>query len=417
MTRSQNRHRNRRLVHWLAIAGLLAVLPLVFRTPLSLLVLNQMGTAMVLALSYNIVLGRAGLLSFGHAIYFGLGGFAAVRLLAASAAGVVPLPVPFIPLAGGLGGLFFAFVFGSFSVKRTGIGFAMITLCTVELVIAAGSVLGRFYGGAADRTLAPAFFGLDFASEIEVYYVIAGWLFACLLAARRFLRTPVGQMAAAVRDNPERAAHVGYNPRLVRLLAFCVGGFFAGIAGGLFAINYEFVGGETISLATSFQILMMAFIGGIGSFIGPLLGAVIFTLLQTVVSNYTGLWILYAGIVFVAVARFAPTGLAGLIEMHAPAARAGRLGLLVRPYITVGLPALVCLAACIGLLELADYWRDAESWQPQTSLFGLVLDVTSPLPWLAFGVLAVAGFALARRGLPALSEAWHAAVVEGTDSN
>ncbi len=409
--------KSRSIVVWLAVAALLAALPLVFRAPLALLVLNQMGTAIVLALSYNIVLGRAGMLSFGHAVYFGLGGFAAVRLLAASAAGVVDIPVPFIPLAGGLGGLVFALAFGSFSVKRTGIGFAMITLCTVELVIAAGSVLGRFYGGAADRTLAPAFFGFDFASEVEIYYVIAFWLLACLLAARRFLRTPLGQIAAAVRDNPERAAYVGYNPRLVRLLVFCVGGFFAGIAGGLFAINYEFVGGETISLTTSFQIVMMAFIGGIGTFIGPVLGAIIFTLLQTVVSSYTGLWILYAGIVFVATARFAPTGLAGLIEMHAPAARAGRLGLLLRPYLAVGLPAAVGLAACVGLLELANYWRDAESWQYQTSLWGLQLNVGSPLPWLGLGLMALVAFALARRGLPALREAWHRAVVADQESN
>ena len=414
MKRSKKKNR---IIAWLGVAALLALLPLVFRAPMALLVLNQMGTAIVLALSYNIVLGRAGLLSFGHAIYFGLGGFAAVRLLAASAAGAVAVPVPFIPLAGGVGGLIFALTFGSFSVKRTGIGFAMITLCTVELVVAAGSVLGRFYGGAADRTLAPAFFGFDFATEIEVYYVIAFWLFASLLAARRFLQTPLGQMAAAVRDNPERAAYVGYNPRLVRLLAFCVGGFFAGIAGGLFAINYEFVGGETISLTTLFQILMMAFIGGIGSFIGPVLGAIIFTLLQTVVSNYTGLWILYSGILFVAVARFAPAGLAGLIEMHAPAARAGRLGLLVRPYLAVGMPAAVCLAACVGLLELADHWRDAESWQLETSLYGLVLDTGAPLVWLGFGLVAVVAFGLARHGLPALHEAWHAAVVEDGKSN
>src|SRR4051794_23839461 len=138
--------------------------------------LTQMGIAAVFALSYQLLLGQTGLLSFGHAVYFGLGGYAAIHLLRAVNAGL-PIPVPLVPLAGALGGLFAGIVFGAFTTRRAGPTFALISLGVGELVHAASLMLPGFFGGeegvTASRTRAPHIGGLDFGSQLQVYYVIA----------------------------------------------------------------------------------------------------------------------------------------------------------------------------------------------------------------------------------------------------
>ena len=111
-------------------------------------------------------------------------------------------------------------------------------------------------------------------------------------------RTPVGRMANAVRDNPERAEFLGYSARWVRYYSFVASGFFAGVAGGLFAINYEILTEENLNTASSGVILLVTFLGGVGFFFGPIIGAIAFTLLQTVLSLQTELWAFYAGVLF-----------------------------------------------------------------------------------------------------------------------
>ena len=128
---------------WLVFVIIL-VLPIVFESIVLVPVLIQIFIAVILALSYNMVLGQTGLLSFVHAVYFGFGGFAAVHALRFAGGGDLPVPVPFIPLFGAAMGLIMAATLASFTARRTGMAFAMITLCMVELVIASGSILGRF---------------------------------------------------------------------------------------------------------------------------------------------------------------------------------------------------------------------------------------------------------------------------------
>ena len=128
-----------------------------------------------------------------------------------------------------------------------------------------------------------------------------------------FTRTPVGRMCNAVRDNPERAEFVGYNTQRVRFIAFAIAGLFAGLAGGLHAINYEIVAADAVSAQRSGTVLIMAYIGGAGHFIGPVLGAIVITWLQSSLSDYTSAWLLYLGVFFIAMILYAPSGLAGLI--------------------------------------------------------------------------------------------------------
>ena len=154
-------------------------------------------------------------------------------------------------------------------------------------------------------------------------------------------KTPFGRACNAVRDNPERAQFIGFNPQMVRYIAFCLSGFFAGIAGGLAAINFELVNAAAVGAQQSGTVLLAAYIGGIGSFMGPVFGAVLIAYLEAMLSDLTEAWQLYFGLMFVAAVMFAPNGIAGLLTMHEPlwAARAYRsMGRLAAAYL-LALPA------------------------------------------------------------------------------
>ena len=165
-----------------------------------------------------------------------------------------------------------------------------------------------------------------------------------------FSRTPVGRMANAVRDNPERAQFLGYSSRWVRFYSFMASGFFCGIAGGLFAINYEILTEENLNTSSSGIILLVTFLGGVGFFFGPIIGAIAFTLLQTVLSLETELWAFYAGALFLATVMYFPGGLAGLIMMHVPAFKFGNAGKLVMPYVKTLIPGLITVLGIAALV-------------------------------------------------------------------
>jgi branched-chain amino acid transport system permease protein len=209
-----------------------------------------------------------------------------------------------------------------------------------------------------------------------------------------------------VRDNPERAEFLGYNQARVRYISFCASGFFAGIAGGLFAINYEILTEENLNLVMSGTILLAAFLGGVGFFIGPIVGAIVFTLLQTVLSLHTGLWQLYAGILFVTTVMFFPFGMTGLIAMHFVPYKLGRLGMLVVPYIKCLVPGLVCVIGTAGFVETLHHAKHASVGDSEVRVFWSTFDTSSALPWVIFGVMMIGGFFLARRTSPELLDTW-----------
>jgi branched-chain amino acid transport system permease protein len=402
---------------WAAAALLLAVLPLVpgLDSNFSRSLLSQMGIAAVFALSYNLLLGQTGLLSFGHAVYFGLGGYGAIHFLRAVNGGL-PVPLPFVPLAGAATGLVFGIVFGALTTRRAGTIFALISLGVGEMVYAATLMLPGFFGGeegvTASRTKAPHWLGLDFSSQLQVYYVIAFWLLAAALAMHAFMRTPAGRMCNAVRDNPERAEFIGYNPQRVRFIVFAVSAMFAGLAGGLHAINYEIVAAEAVGATRSGVVLLMAYVGGVHAFIGAVLGAVAITWLQVSLSDYTTAWLLYLGLFFMAIVLYAPGGLAGLVAMHAPFVRARALGRVLRAYALALGPALAMAFGFITLIEMA-YRR---STQPEAGarmrLFWIAMDTSTPWPWLGAALLAVAGYVAWRWVAPRVAAAWSLASEE-----
>lgn len=401
------------LTPWIGFVVLLLLLPNIFSTNASLYTMNLMGIFIIFALSYNMLLGQGGMLSFGHAVYFGLGGFMSVHFMNYIEDGAFVFPIYLVPIFGGLIGLVFAVIIGSFSTRRAGTVFAMISLGVGELMAASSLIFVAFFGGeegvSGDRTTGPELMGVNFSQDIHIYYLIAAWVFVTVALMYLFSCTPAGRMANAVRDNAERAEFIGYSQRKVRFVSFCASGFFAGIAGGLFALNFEIVTEENLNALTSGTVLLMAYIGGVGFFIGPIVGAVVFTLLQSILSNYTDIWQLYVGILFVLTVMYVPQGLTGIIMMHTVAWRMKRLGILILPYLRIGIPALAMLAGIAVFLETVHHMRTAVEGETLMSLMGIEYDSHGIVTWIVILVLTFVGGYLTRTQLPQLREAWETA--------
>ena len=348
----------RAIAPWLALALAFAAAPMIFSSGSALTTLSLMGVMIVFALSYNMLLGQTGLLSFGHAVYYGLGGFVAIHAMNAIMNAKLGVPAIVIPLVGGLAGLGFGFLFGLVSTKRAGIVFSMISLGLGELVSSSSFILRSFFGGeegvTTNRAKLAHFLGFRFVSQIEVYYLIAFWCFVCVLAMYALTRTPFGRMCNAVRDNPERVEFIGYSPRMLRLIAFSFSAFFAGAAGGLAAIDFEIMNAQQLGAQQSSLVLLMAYVGGIGAFAGPIIGAIVITFLQISLSDVTSAWQLYFGLLFIGVVTWAPGGIAGLLALHRQALRQGEAWRLAPAY-AMAAPALAaCVVGAIMLIELGN---------------------------------------------------------------
>jgi branched-chain amino acid transport system permease protein len=403
---------------WIAFAVVFGLLPLIFKSGSALTMLSLMGIMIVFALSYNMLLGETGLLSFGHAVYYGLGGFAAVHFMNTVIQDRLPVPLFFVPFIGAIGGLVSGIAFGSVSTRRAGTAFAMISLGVGELVASSSLILRGFFGGeegvSTNRTKLPHMFGLSFGPQIQVYYLIAAWCLVCMVAMYALQHTPFGRMCNAVRENAERAQFVGYNPQVIRFIAFALAGLFAGVAGGLAAINFELVNSSAVGASQSGIVLLAAYIGGVGSFIGPVIGAILVTWLEVMLSDVTDVWQLYFGLLFIGVVVFAPRGIAGLLTMHAPLLRARSFGSLRRlalSYLVAMTAAFPTLVGIIAIIEMT-YHRAVKGSEGATiSLFRLTLDTMSITPWVAAVVMLVGGFLLFRMTWRIVGTAWHHAVL------
>ncbi|MFM0628770.1 branched-chain amino acid ABC transporter permease [Paraburkholderia xenovorans] len=301
------------LAPWLALILLLAVPPFIWPQSWLLAYLAQTATMIVFALSYNLLLGETGLLSFGHAAYSGLG-----ALLAAQVFNRIGVPLVLLPLVGGIGGALCGVLFGFISTRRAGTAFAMITLGLGELVAAAAWTLPDWFGGEAgvaiDRASGPLLGSWTFGPAREAYALIAVW---CLLAcAAMFVlsRTPFMRLANAVRDNPVRAAAIGCYPHRIRYGVVVMSAFFAGIAGTLALIDVELVSTESVGMMRSGAVLIATVIGGTTAFFGPVAGAVVLTFFSVAVASVTRAWLFYLGLFFIVVVVISPDGLAGFMQ-------------------------------------------------------------------------------------------------------
>jgi branched-chain amino acid transport system permease protein len=378
--------------------------------------LSQMGMMSILALSYNMLLGQAGLFSFCHATFFGIGGYATIHFLNLDGAGSLPLPMELIPLLSGLSGLGLAIVFGYMATKQRATAFAMITLGIGELMVTAALMFQHFFGGeggvTTNRMINRSLFGLNYAHGIEVYYLILAWTLLATLAMLFLTKTPLGRMANASRDNFERVQFVGYDPRMVRFFQFALSGFFAGIGGGLYAITYEIVTFDALAAPLSANALLMAYIGGSASFGGPILGAVLITLLQSGVSLLSNSWLVYVGVLFITMVIFAPAGIMGLLMAHGPIVRAGQLGRLAVPYVRVVVPGILMVLGFVGLVELMSFLTIGAAQGKSLVLFGNTIDAHATLPWLVATLSLLVGMFWLRREAQSFRRVWDGLMLE-----
>ena len=395
---------------WVAAALVLLALPKVFSSGGALTTFSLIGISIIFSLSYNILLGQTGLLSFGHAVYYGLGGFLAIHAINIIGANKLPIPLPIVPLIGGLTGLFFAALLGWVSTKRSGTAFAMISLGVAELVASSALILRTFFGGeagiSANRTKLMRLFDWSFGPQIQIYYLIAAWTLLAVIAMYALARTPLGRMCNAVRDNPERVQFVGYDPHVVRYLAFCFAGFFAGIAGALAAINFEIANAAYLGAVQSGTVLFSTYIGGVGYFIGPIVGAIFVTVLSLSLSDLTSVWQLYFGLFFIAVVTFAPGGITGLLMMHWPLIKGGTFGRVLPSYLMALIPTLAMLAGLVLAIETVVHYTVNPGDDPNIKAFGMNFNVSSPTTWIVAFLLIVVGFVTARKTWSRLALAW-----------
>jgi branched-chain amino acid transport system permease protein len=401
---------------WIIAAAVLIVLPKIFTSGASFTTFSLIGISIIFALSYNILLGQTGMLSFGHAVYYGLGGFLAVHAINIIGANKWPIPLPVIPLIGGVTGLVFAMLLGWVSTQRSGTAFAMISLGVAELVASSALILRTIFGGeggvSANRTKLLRIFGWSFGPQIQIYYLVAAWTLICMIAMYALTRTPWGRMCNAVRDNPERVQFVGYDPHVVRYIAFCFAGFFAGIAGALSAINFEIANSAYLGAVQSGTVLFAAYIGGIGFFIGPVVGAIFVTFLSLALSDVTTVWQLYFGLLFIVIVAFAPGGLTGLLMMHRPLIRGGTLATVLPAYVVAVVPTLALLIGLMLAIESIVHHTMNPTEDPNIRAFGIPFNTASPLTWTVSAVLIVGGFLVARITWKRIALAWDEALTQ-----
>jgi branched-chain amino acid transport system permease protein len=404
---------------WVATGLFLLALPKIFGSSGALTMFSLIGISIIFSLSYNILLGQTGMLSFGHAVYYGLGGFLVIHAINIVSANKLPFPLPVIPLVGGLTGLFFAAIIGWVSTKRSGTAFAMISLGVAELVASSALILRTFFGGeagiTANRTKLMRVFDWNFGPQIQIYYLVAAWTLIAVIAMYALTRTPLGRMCNAVRDNPERARFVGYDPHVVRYLAFCFAGFFAGIAGALAAINFEIANSAYLGAVQSGTVLFSTYIGGVGYFIGPIVGAIFVTVLSLNLSDLTSVWQLYFGLFFISVVTFAPGGITGLLMMHQPLIRGGTLGKVLPYYAVALIPTLALVAGLVLAIETIVHHTVSPGDDPNVKAFGMSFNAASPITWIVALFLIAAGFVAARKTWSRLARAWDDALTAARD--
>ncbi|MDP1646680.1 MAG: branched-chain amino acid ABC transporter permease [Rubrivivax sp.] len=387
-----------RWVLWGLFALALLVAPLLWTTGFALTMLSQMGIAIVACLAYNILLGQGGMLSFGHAVYTGLGSFLAIHTLNMVANGALALPISLIPLAGALGGLFFAAILGYVTTKKAGTTFAMITLGIGELVWSMSLMVPEFFGGeggiSGNRVVGEAFLGISFGPQIQVYYLIAVYCFVCTALMFALTRTPLGRMLNAVRDNPERVEFIGYNTQRVRYIAFMISGLFSGVAGGLAALNFELVTAEVVGAGRSGAYLLFVFLGGATFFFGPIIGAVLMVVALVLLSELTQAWLLYLGLVFVFMVMYAPGGISSLIMMNLRVASFGKLRPLLGSYLALAGTAATILAGAGAMIEMVYHLQLNEALGPELKFMGAALNAKSLDSWFGACFVLAVGVAL-----------------------
>jgi branched-chain amino acid transport system permease protein len=262
------------------------------------------------ALSLDLILGYTGMVSFGHAAYFGLGAYGSALVLIHFAP-----PVPVALVAGALLAGTVAAPVGWFSTRAKDIYFAMLTLAFAQLLYTVAYKWRDLTGGSDGITGVPKttlFWGGPSLAEARAfYYLVAACVVLALVVCRALVRSPFGRALQAIRENEHRFVSLGRDARPFKIVVFVIAATIAGLAGALFAPFRGFASPEVMFWVLSGQGLMMVITGGIGTLVGPVIGAMIFILVQEILSSYTPHWMIFTGAIFVLIVIFLPGGVVG----------------------------------------------------------------------------------------------------------
>ena len=270
------------------------------------------------AVSYNLLLGYAGLLSFGHAMFFGGGAYATALALTH----IPDFPLLLALLTGGLAAVVLALIVSPLLVRVSGTAFAMLTLAFGQLLYVICLKYRDITGGEdgvggfpIPSFNIPGIVSIDMTDPLKYYYFAMIVIMLSLFIIWFFTKTPFGQIIVSIRDNANRVDYLGFRVPHSKAIVFIVSGFFAGISGALYAMLQDLVSTDgALTAYMSFFPIMMAFIGGIGSYFGPIYGAAILTIIDEVASAYTEHFELVTGIIFILAVMFAPMGFSGFLS-------------------------------------------------------------------------------------------------------
>lgn len=301
------------LHRWRVPLSILGLLVLPWILPSKALAVNALVYGLF-AVGYNLLFGYTGLLSFGHAALFGAGAYAVGILIGQFGAHWL------VALASGvLAAAILALLIGALSIRTRGIYFSMVTLALSQLVYYIALQASPWTGGENGlRGFTVAKIGvfgwtIDFLDPVNKYYVLMVFAAAALWFLSRILNSPFGAAIEAIRENETRARACGYDVERTKLLAFVLSGAICGLAGALSALHLSIVPLDTLHYQTSGLAVMMTLLGGAGSFFGPFAGALVFLLLEDVVSLWTQHWQIVVGLVFILFVLFLPKGLWGAL--------------------------------------------------------------------------------------------------------
>jgi len=269
--------------------------------------------AAMVAVSLDALTGNTGLLSFGHAGWFGLGGYI-TGLLAKSVTTEILFLLPIATVLT----MILSCIFGQIFMRQIGKAFAILTLAFSQVLFALVFVLSSITGGedGLQGIPSPTFFGVRIAGP-HVWYWLLLFSLVTFLAIVLYIRTtPLGKAWLGVRENTERATFIGLNVFRLKVMAYMISAMLATIAGGLFVLFNGAISPESLHWFESGKILMYVVLGGVGTIVGPAIGAVVFTLAENYISSVSDSWLVYFGALFVFIVIVAPGGIFGLLKPH-----------------------------------------------------------------------------------------------------
>jgi branched-chain amino acid transport system permease protein len=269
----------------------------------------------IAAVSLDLILGYGGLVSFGHAVYLGIGAYAVgIPAFHGIENGFLQLGLAVVASA------LVALVIGAISLRTSGVYFIMITLAFAQMVYYLGISLETYGGDNGMRLAARSRFGgvIDLAQPATFYYFVLAILVLLLVLGKRLVDSRFGMVIRAAKSNEPRARAIGFSPFRYRLTAFVIAGGAGGLAGALLANQTEYLTPDFMHWTRSGEIMFMVILGGMGTLVGPVIGAVVLLLLEDVLSALTVHWQIVLGPILVLVVLFARGGLFGLLPGPAP---------------------------------------------------------------------------------------------------